>query len=940
MSRNMPQTGPQFLSEVSNLSSPDISGGAKNSIPIGGGPQFLSQMSNPSLESPKTSELPVSGGLADDAKSPVRIREGIQIRYADLAYDETKPLGKGAYGQVFQGSFRKEPVAIKVYDFRGTLSEKDREAVLHEAETMDQLRSTYVIGFRGIFLEPRYGIVMEYCAGGTLAQRLVKPEITIDYAQQLLWGKQISYGLHALHSVRIFHRDLKSDNILLDSFGQSKVADFGLSLIKSSSSTQSQGQGGSHSAAGTIPWMAPELFEGEPHSAAADIYSLGMVLWEIVARRTPFTGRVAAVIIGMVLAGKRETLPDNCPEIFKRLIIACWHADPKQRPSAGEVGDQLDAELSQVTGVPLSEIKRVGVREDEKTFPVVPTGLVSTTRKEMLGEADFKTGFGHYLTSRYRQALPYLEKSIQCDYPPAYLYLGRMYEQGFGVVKDEAASKRYFQTAGSHMAWFKRQTETGSPESQFYLGRFYESVEKDDKQAVVYYQKAADQGSALAQNSLGWCYEYGIGVIKDEKLAVTYYQKAADQGQPHAQNNLGRCYQNGIGVVKDEKQAVIYYQKAADQGHATAQNWLGWFYEKGIGIAKDEKEAIKYYQKAADQGEAYAQYNLGRCYQNGIGMVKDEKQAFVYYRRAAEQGNASALYGLGYAYQYGIGVTKDERQAVVYYQKAADQGSTSAQFSIGYAYQHGIGVVKNESQAVGYYQKAANQGDANGQCNLGLCYRNGVVVAKDEKQAVALFQKAAEQGNAAGQCNLGWCYENGFGVSKDPRQAVNFYQKAAAQGLAAAQSSLGWCYQSGLGVVRNDRMAADYYLRAASQGYAFAQHKMGWVCENGIGVEPDIKQAVFWYRSAAEQGNADAQNNLGACYHNATGVEKDTKKAIYWYQLAAAQGKTLARDNLRLLGVYVPVATNPSSTFGGGTRQNISQIRRPAAASDKGCRIC
>ncbi len=766
---NVPQTGPQFLSEVSDLSlgsstkdvkpsSPDISGDAKNSIPIGGGPQFLSKMSNPSLESPKTSELPVLGGLADDLKSPVRLREGIQIRYADLVYDESKPLGKGAYGQVFSGSFRKEPVAIKVYDFRGTLSEKDREAVLHEAETMDQLRSTYVIGFRGIFLEPRYGIVMEYCAGGTLVQRLVKPEITIDYAQQLLWGKQISYGLHALHSVRIFHRDLKSDNILLDSFGQSKVADFGLSLIKSSSSTQSQGQGASHSAAGTIPWMAPELFEGEPHSAAADIYSLGMVLWEIVARRTPFTGRVAAVIIGMVLAGKRETFPDNCPEVFKRLIIACWHADPKQRPTAGEVGDQLDAELSQVIGVPLSKIKHIGVREDEKTFSVDSTGLVSTTRNEMPGEADFKMGFSHYHDFRYQEALSYLEKSAQCNYPPASLYLGRMYEKGFGVVKDEAASKRYFQTAGSYIAWFKSQAETGNPESQFYLGRSYEFIEKDNKQAVVYYQKAADQGYATAQTNLGWCYEKGVGVSKDEKLAVAYYQKAADQGYAYAQRNLGWCYQNGVGVTKDEKLAVAYYQKAADQGNVLAQSNLGWYYQNNSGVTKDEKLAVAYYKKAADQGDAYSQSNLGWCYQNGIGVPKDEKLA------------------------------------------------------------------------VAYYQKAANQGNVSAQSNLARCYAEA------------------------------------------------------------------------------------------------------------LGVEPDSKQAIYWYRLAAEQGDAIAQCSLGAFYYNGTGVEKDKQKGIYWVQLSAAQGNTVARDNLRKLGVYVPVATNPNSTFG-GSRQSTSQVQSPADGSNKGCLI-
>ena len=327
------------------------SGLKRGSVPQSG-PHFQSALSNPSTETPIVSTIPVSVTIEEKTKSPERIREGIQIHYVDLIYDETKLLGKGAYGQVFLGTFRKEPVAIKIYDFRGVLLAKDRAAILHEAETMDQLRSKYLVGFRGIFLEPRYGLVMEYCEGGTLAQRLAKTEISIDFTQQLLWGKQISYGLHALHSVNILHRDLKSDNILLDAFNQAKIADFGLSQIKTSSSSQSQKTGSIASAAGTIPWIAPELFEGHAHSKAADVYSLGMVLWEIVARQTPFSGRMAPVIIGMVLAGKRETLPKECPEVFRLMILACWDGDPQKRSTAEVVGDQFTAVLKSLESIP------------------------------------------------------------------------------------------------------------------------------------------------------------------------------------------------------------------------------------------------------------------------------------------------------------------------------------------------------------------------------------------------------------------------------------------------------------------------------------------------------------------------------------------------------------------------------------------------------------
>ena len=273
-----------------------------------------------------------------------------EIRYVELKFD--KKLGKGAYGEVWAGTYRKSKVAIKVYDFSGALTPEQQAAVLSEADLMEGLRSEYLIGFRGICFDPRYCLVMEYADGGTLRARLDKASEPIALAEQMRWAMQISYGLYQLHSVRIVHRDLKGENILLDKLYQAKVADFGLSVVKSNSASQSKKGGGGAGAAGTLPWMAPELFERKPNSPASDVYSLGMVLWEILSRRAPFAEVMPRVIVGMALAGKREELPEKCPEIFRFMITACWNADPKNRPTAEQVGDQFERVLTSVEGVP------------------------------------------------------------------------------------------------------------------------------------------------------------------------------------------------------------------------------------------------------------------------------------------------------------------------------------------------------------------------------------------------------------------------------------------------------------------------------------------------------------------------------------------------------------------------------------------------------------
>ena len=124
---------------------------------------------------------------------------------------------------------------------------------------------------------------------------------------------------------------------------------------------------------------------------------------------------------------------------------------------------------------------------------------------------------------------------------------------------------------------------------------------KDLGKAAELYQKAADQGNADGQDSLGSLYEHRQGVIKDLGKAVELYQKAADQGHAGAQFNLGWLYEHGQGVPQDFSKAAELYQKAADQGYARAQTSLGWLYENGQGVPKDLGKARELYQKAANQ---------------------------------------------------------------------------------------------------------------------------------------------------------------------------------------------------------------------------------------------------------------------------------------------------------------------------------------------------
>ncbi|MBO0905234.1 SEL1-like repeat protein [Jiella sonneratiae] len=183
------------------------------------------------------------------------------------------------------------------------------------------------------------------------------------------------------------------------------------------------------------------------------------------------------------------------------------------------------------------------------------------------------------------------------------------------------------------------------PRLQFLLGRALDASGSEDE-AVAWFRKAAEQGDAEGQASLGAMYSEGTGVEKDLVQAVAWFRKAAEQGDTRGQISLGNMYADGTGVEKDLAQAVAWFRKAAEQGDARGQTALGTMYANGRGVEKDPAQAVAWYRKAAEQGDAPMQAYLGAVYLNGILLPKDEIKAEFWYRKAAEQGDYSAKLAL------------------------------------------------------------------------------------------------------------------------------------------------------------------------------------------------------------------------------------------------------------------------------------------------------
>lgn len=295
-------------------------------------------------------------------------------------------------------------------------------------------------------------------------------------------------------------------------------------------------------------------------------------------------------------------------------------------------------------------------------------------------------------------AFKYYEKAAKLGYAEAQNYLGRCYEEGWGIAKNESEAFNLYQKAA----------EQGLAVAQYNLADFYLNgigVPENKEKAFNWYQKAAEQGSAEAQNMLGRCYKEGWGIAKNDDKAVCWYQRAAEQGNIDAQYNLAVCYFNGEGIKENKAEAIKWFTKAANKNSASAQNMLGRCYEEGWGISKNEAEAVKWYQKAAKGGNENAKNNLIKL-KNKIA----ELEKFSSLRREAELGDKESQYRLGRCYEIGENIVKNYEEAFKWYKKAADSGVSFAQYKVGFCFEVGFGVGKDLNTAMQWYKMAAKQG--------------------------------------------------------------------------------------------------------------------------------------------------------------------------------------------------------------------------------------
>ncbi|XP_057970135.1 uncharacterized protein LOC131159329 isoform X2 [Malania oleifera] len=269
------------------------------------------------------------------------------IKNEDL--EELKELGSGTFGTVYHGKWRGTDVAIKRIKnscFTGRSSEQERLTVefWREAEILSKLHHPNVVAFYGVVQDGPGGTlatVTEFMVNGSLRRVLLCKDRHLDRRKRLIIAMDAAFGMEYLHSKNIVHFDLKCDNLLVNLKDPlrpiCKVGDFGLSKIKRNTLVT----GGVR---GTLPWMAPELLNGSSSkvSEKVDVFSFGIVLWEILTGEEPYANmHYGAIIGGIVNNTLRPPVPGFCDPEWRLLMEQCWAPDPVARPSFTEIARRL-----------------------------------------------------------------------------------------------------------------------------------------------------------------------------------------------------------------------------------------------------------------------------------------------------------------------------------------------------------------------------------------------------------------------------------------------------------------------------------------------------------------------------------------------------------------------------------------------------------------------
>jgi serine/threonine protein kinase len=541
---------------------------------------------------------------------PVHSQSALPIGAKLLHYRFGCELGRGGFGITYKAEDLKldRLVTIKEYlphDLAGRSSDytvsphsgnqaenfqSGLETFLQEAQTLAKFHHPNIVPVLDFFRGNGTAyLVMIFLQGQTLADSLARqPGGQISEVEVLTWLSPLLDGLKTIHAAGFLHRDIKPDNIFLQTNGNPILIDFG--AARNALANRSRN---------LTNILTPGYAPIEQYTVTAakqgpwtDLYALGAVIFRCLTGEEPISSpeRQSVIADGETdpLSAQLRNLSRVVSPGLAQAVEGCLRVARKDRiQGVFELRQILENRLPPRPEIVRPNPSKEATESDTiapNIFKIADEPLTVLSPKKLLWLLLFCGGvlILSFIYSNY-------QTPIQTPEQP----LPSVPEIPSNQAPNVEIPEELYQKALS----------------QDRIGKYAEAIEL--------YKKAADMNHAKAQNKLGEIYVEGRKATRNAAEAFAWLQKAANQGLPVAQFNLGQLYDFGFDEFpENDVQAVNWYKKAAEQGHIDAQYFLGIMYANGQGVSKDEREAIHWYKEAADQGDAAAQKALDRLLKN------------------------------------------------------------------------------------------------------------------------------------------------------------------------------------------------------------------------------------------------------------------------------------------------------------------------------------
>lgn len=512
---------------------------------------------------------------------------------------QQEEIGEGSFGKVYlvEDKKKRKQYAAKVLNVQiNNLSQEDKISLSHEVNINAGMNHPAVLKFVGYSPnnfrgEPNPVILTEYCKNGSL-QSLISNHTKYggiwDDTKKLITIFGIAIGMRYLHSNNIIHRDLKTDNILMDDILCPKIADFGLSkkihLNPNSMSLQS-----AKNFKGTPIFTAPEVFQTKECTEMSDVYAFGFILYEIVTNTT--LGNPTYMLLAFrVASGQPPNFNDQIPDSYRQLIERCWSFNPSDRPKFSEIVSMLKTDKGFIT----EKVKEDDFRYYVKSIEELPSSF--NTRKIIKPE-DYISS-----TSKTFQRIDLKRYSEQQK--KSFLTSLKSF---FGITKEKLFPGDKYNKLSEDCQRLVCEAEN-DPEKQYHIGTlliegkdgfpmnvnlavkyFERSIAGGNIDSALYLSEMLFEGEIIPQD-LNKAKKYLSAHLKDDrtfllygkilmkinkkKEARQYFQKGAEKGDPESMYLYGQMLFTGDYGEKDIEKAKHYFEVSKDQGFIKSGQYL------------------------------------------------------------------------------------------------------------------------------------------------------------------------------------------------------------------------------------------------------------------------------------------------------------------------------------------------------------------------------